>query len=117
MNQNEINRRRNEWNSRLLLSLDPQSDKPIILSHHLFEKGRGYSKRDIACCFVSGDCIGWSDDTNQIVTYDTGEAVIVGRDASDQQMVIIVADTAHSYVVVTAFPPLDERKYGCSVVA
>ncbi|NTU23995.1 hypothetical protein HPY28_27100 [Brevibacillus sp. HB1.2] len=90
MNQNEFSRSRNEWNSRLLVSLDPQSDKPIILFHQ-----RAYSKRDFICCFVSGECIGWSNDTDRIVTYDTGEAVIFGRDATDQQMVMIVADTSH----------------------
>ncbi|WP_289142978.1 DUF4258 domain-containing protein [uncultured Brevibacillus sp.] len=115
MKKVRMNRSRNEWYSQLLQALSPNTGKRIVLSHHIFETKRCYSKRDIASCLVTGECIGWSDDNNQIVNYDTGEAVIIGRDSSDQQMVLIVANAENSYVVITAFPPLDESKYGCSV--
>ncbi|MFS0559065.1 hypothetical protein [Brevibacillus sp. 179-C9.3 HS] len=115
MNARDWNRKRNEWLSNVLTSLAPGSEKPIVLSDHFYEQGRYYSKRDIVSCLITGKCIGWSDESNQIVRHDTGKGVILGRDSSDQQIVIIIGQTSNAYTVVTAFPPLDEQKYGCSV--
>lgn len=115
MKQKTFNQRRNDWFNELLMSLAPDAEKRIILSNHYFEQGRQYTKRDVVNCLVTGTCIGWSDQDNQIVTHNTGKGVIVGRDSFDQQIVVIIGQTSRHYVVVTAFPPLDVAKYGCTV--